>query len=181
MDGSGKQCSRASYGPDENRKAAKEMSSDDISIAASGLVLLGHSLGLAPKASEFEEAIKNEKTRSIPPLRGRQLRICDDKGLSWMVDLQLGTVVWLDVQLGPVEHRKATDHDPSGYFAGRLIIDRCTVRGCFSLETGEIIRKLSIPDVGLLVVPEGKTVRAVLIAFSVNERDSDAALEARNN
>jgi hypothetical protein len=59
--------------------------------------------------------------------------------------------------------------DPSGVYAGLIRIGGYGVRGPISTDTGEIIRKVSIPRIGVDLIPEGKRICALLIGFKDNE------------
>ena len=151
------------------------MSDEEITIDETGVTIFGNALGLTPTIGDFETLIKRETVRNLPPLNGRQLKILDSHGLSWLADLQFGTVLWLHVLLAHRRHKPHDDHDPNGVFEGKVRIGQYTVQRPFSFETAEIVRKVRIPCIGIDFVPDEKRICAVLLAFTKNEKASDTA------
>ena len=151
------------------------MKREEVAINETGVSIFGELVGFTPRICDFEKVLKGESARSLAPLNGRQLRILDAYGLSWLIDLQFETVLWLHVLLAPLGHRRNDDHDPKEVFVGKLRIGQYTVQRPFSCETAQIIREVKIPGIGLDFVPCEKRICAVLVAFTRNEKTSDAA------
>jgi hypothetical protein len=103
----------------------------------------------------------------------RDLRICDSKGLSWLVDLRQGTVLWLIVQLSPLRYRKLSEADAAGHFQGKIRIGKYTIIGAFSFATGETIRKAAFPGMRIRLVPDGNHIGSLIVAFVMNEKQAD--------
>ena len=123
------------------------------------------------RSFDFDAAFRGEDVRKMETANPRrELKICDEKGLSWLVDLKRNAVLWLNVQLGSLRYRPSSTSDPSGCFEGSFRFGEYTVRGPFSLETAEIIRKVVIPGISLLLVPDAASVRAIGVSFVENER-----------
>jgi hypothetical protein len=151
------------------------MNGDDILLTRSGVVFLGQPVGFEPKADDFERPLEGQHVRHMASVNGRQQRVCDSKGLSWLVDLDLRSVLSFEIHLAPFSYRPRNDHDPLTYFSGRVCVDQHTIRGAFSCQTAELVRKVAIPGVNILLVPDGNTVRSVAVEFVINARKSDAA------
>jgi hypothetical protein len=146
------------------------MRAEEIVINQTGVSVLGIPVGFAPTAQDLELALEGQTVRSLAPLNERQLRICDSKGVSWLVDLKLDLVLWLDVLLAKLRYRQQDDHDAKDVFTGKVRIGQYTVQGPFSFETGEIVRKVVIPGLSLGFLPDERRIRAVTVAFIENER-----------
>ncbi len=146
------------------------MNSEEITINKSGVSILGFPLGFAPTERDFELAFEGNVLRSSPTTtQGRVQRICDSKGLTWLVDLERRIVLWFHVLFAPFEYRRLSESDPSECFQGKVRLDRYTIQGSFSLETGELVRKVAIPGLSLRFVPDGKVIRALSVGFLENE------------
>jgi hypothetical protein len=146
------------------------MNDDKIAIDNKGVIVLRFPVGLTPTTRDFELAFEDQETRiHKTPNVLRELNICDSKGLSWLADLTRKSVLWLHIRLGPIRHRKASEVDPAQIFGGKVQIGKYTILGSFSHETGEIVRKVEIPGLGIRLVPDGKKVRAISVAFLGNE------------
>jgi|ERR1051326_220103 hypothetical protein len=153
---------------------------DEIVIDEAGVTIFGSPVGLAPTSGDFEAALLGRDVRTVESVdKPRALRICDEHGLMWLVDLTLDAVLWLDIALRRLSHRRMTDEDAKGVFTGRILIGRYTVHGPFSFQTGEIIRKVVIPGLSLGLAPDRKGLRAVSVAFTENERALDSGRDAR--
>jgi hypothetical protein len=153
------------------------MKQDEIIANEQGVTLFGFPLGFTPTIRDLDLAVEGELTRGLLPLNGRQLHICDSQGISWLVDLNLGLVLWFDVVLARLSHRKQDDHDPRNVFKGKIIIRRWTVEGPFSLPTAELIRKVKIHGLDLHMVPDRKQICAISLAFLENAQRSDSVIQ----
>ena len=145
------------------------MKLEEIRFNHTGASILGFPISLTPTAQDFDLAFEGEVIRDIPPLNGRQLRICDSKGLSWLVDIEHKLVLWLDILLAPLRYRRMSDMDPSGCFTGKIRIGQYAVQGPFSFETGELVRKVTVDGLSVSLLPDEKQMRAVSVAFVQNE------------
>lgn len=146
------------------------MKSEEIVINKTGLTVLGFPVGFKPTARDFDLALEGEVIRSnSTATQGRELRICDAKGLTWLVNMDHGAALWLDVRLAPLRYRNMSEADPSDCFKGKIHIGQYTVQGPFSFETGEIVRKVEIVGLSLSLLPDEKRIRAVTIAFQENK------------
>jgi hypothetical protein len=146
------------------------MKMDEIKINDLGFSVLGFLLGFRPTVADLQLALEGETLRNTPTTSNhRQLWICDSKGLSWLADCEDTGIAWVDIVLGPLAHRRPSDADPKGIFQGTLRIGKYTVRGTFSVETGELIRNVVIPGVTIDLSAARNRVRAVTIGFPQNE------------
>ncbi|SPE51127.1 hypothetical protein SBV1_1290008 [Verrucomicrobia bacterium] len=75
-------CEFASYGPEPDGPTPKQMKQREIVINDAGVTAFESTLGLAASGHDLEIALGAEGVRDLPPLRVRQLRICDTQGLS---------------------------------------------------------------------------------------------------
>jgi len=151
------------------------MSVEVITINSAGVGLLGFPLGFTPKCTDLESVLGESKIRTCPPLdHPRQLRICDTKGLSWLVETNRETVLWLHIRLATFRYRPQDDHDPTDVFKGKVRIGQYTVQGPFSFETGEIVRTVVVPGLSIGFLPDDKLIRSISVSFTENEMQSDA-------
>lgn len=143
------------------------MNQEEIILSNSGVTVLGFPVGFSPTSRDFALAFEDEKIRSLTPLNGRQLRVCDSKGVFWLLDLASDNVLCFDVVLA--KRKRPTDNDPLECFTGKIRIGQYTVQGPFSFETGETVRNLVFPGLSLDLIPDEKRIRAVLVGFEENE------------
>jgi len=155
----------------------KQREAKEIIANGSGVTVFDFPLGFTPTARDLELAFEGEMIRNLAPLsNGRQLRICDAQGLSWLVDLELGVVLWLHISFAPPDHRKSSDHDPKRVFKGKFRIGQYTVQGPFLFPIAEVIRKVAISGLEVMMVPGKKQIHSVTISFQENCAKSDRAI-----
>jgi len=146
------------------------MNTDTITIGDLGLEFFGTPAGFAPKIEDIERVVRGESVRICSTSNcERQIRIWDSKGLSWLVDLDRGVVLVLRILLAPLTRKKGAETQPLDVYTGLVHIGGHKVQGPNSTDTGEIIRKIVIPRLGLVLVPERKRICALLIGFTENE------------
>lgn len=148
------------------------MKQDEIIINEGGVAIFDTRIGLTPNIHDFELAFAGDDLRSNKAPNGqREMKISDSKGLFWLVDLKSGAVLCVNINLSNASNRgKIREADTTGCFAGKIRVGEYTVKGAFSLETAEIIRKLRFPGLSLDLIPERTRIRALLIGFKENER-----------
>ncbi|HZP61665.1 MAG TPA: hypothetical protein VFB27_15170 [Opitutaceae bacterium] len=147
----------------------KERKDKEIIANSNGVTIFDFPLGFTPTERDLELAFEGETIRNIPPLNNRQLKICDAQGLSWLVDLKLDVVFWLEVSFASSYDKKPTDHDPTEVFKGKVRIGQYTVQGPFLFPIAEVIRKVEIPGLSVMMVPGKKQIHSLTINFKNNE------------
>ncbi|HEV2454131.1 MAG TPA: hypothetical protein VGY98_07710 [Verrucomicrobiae bacterium] len=147
------------------------MKINKIEVTENGVTIFGASVGLTPTIRDFRATFEGKELRvceTAIPLREKI--VCDEKGLSWLTDLETGSVLWFKIYLEPNYRQRAAEAGSLKFFSGKIQIGRYTVQGPFSFQTGEILRKVVVPGLGIRLSPGEKTVRAITIAFRENER-----------